>query len=265
MTEKAHRPLCSVLIPAKNEAHNLYPTISNLSDTLLAEKIPFEIIVINDVGESGDPETRAIINELKQRYEGIHLIENDLSNHGIGRALSLGLEHYKGACVAIVMADGCDDPKDLVHYYAGICEGYDCVFGSRFMPGGQILHYPKNKLLINRLANWFLASLFLVPYQDFTNAFKMYSRAAIQGMTPLFSPHFGITIELPLKAIVRGYSWKVIPNCWHGQKSRVSKLRIGQMASRYLYIALSLFLERLLVRTDYAKKEEKGKLSWQTS
>jgi dolichol-phosphate mannosyltransferase len=261
----SQRPLCSVIVPAKNEAENLGATLSALAQTLRAEAIPHEILVVNEVGADGDPKTRAVIEGLSSRFEGIRLIENQTWNQGIGKAIALGLDQLRGDCVAIVMADGCDDPKDLVRYYAGICEGYDCVFGSRFMRGGEVLNYPKNKLLVNRLANWFLACLFFVPYQDFTNAFKIYSRATIEGLKPILSPHFGIMVELPLKAIARGYSWKVVPNRWYGQKSKVSNLRIGRMASRYLYVSLVVFLERLLARDDYAKKHTKEGPSWRAS
>ena len=252
-------------MPAKNEAECLRGTLSTLSDVLMAENIPHEILVINDVGEKGDPGTSAVIKDLNQRYKDIRLIDNPAENHGLGKAIAVGLEQFKGDCLAIVMADGCDDPRDVVRYYHGILEGYDCVFGDRFMPGGEILNYPRNKLIVNRIANWFLAALFFLPYRDFTNAFKMYSRRAIQGIKPVLSPHFGITVELPLKAIVRGYSWKVVPNRWDGKHSGVSNLHINRMASRYVYIALILLLERLLVRSDYARKDGVRDLTWHAS
>lgn len=249
------KPFCSLLVPAKNEAANLFQTLTRLSEALTKEEIPHEILVVNDVNAEGDPATRKVIAEVASRHPSVRLIENLPGNHGLGKAISVGLEQYKGDCVAIVMADGSDDPKDVVRYYAGIQEGYDCVFGTRFAPGSRVLGYPRLKLLINRLANWFLASLFFIRYQDFTNAFKMYSRKSIDGIKPLLSPHFGITVEMPLKAIIRGYTWKVIPNHWFGKKTDVSNLRIARMASRYLYIALVLFLERLLVSSDYARKD----------
>ena len=55
-------------------------------------------------------------------------------------------------------------------------DGYDCVFGSRFMRGAQLVDYPLPKKVMNRLANLFIRTLFWMPYNDVTNAFKLYRR-----------------------------------------------------------------------------------------
>lgn len=259
MPNTAKKLVSSVIIPAKNESQNLPITISKLVSAFNQNDIPYEILVVNDIEIDGDPKTLAVMNELTSKFPNIRYIPNEKPNHGFGRAIQLGLEMFQGDCASIFMADGSDSPEDLVAHYGEICKGYDCVFGSRFMKGGKIIDYPKNKLLVNRIANIFLAILFLTPYDDFTNAFKTYSRAAVKGVKPFLSPHFSITIELPLKAIVRGYSYKIVPNSWLGQKSRISNLRMAKMASRYLYIALVVFLEKLLVSADYKKKESSVK------
>ena len=91
------------------------------------------------------------------------------------------------------------------------CKSSDCVFGSRFMRGGGVIDYPRIKLFINRLANFFVSLLFRHGLNDTTNAFKVYRKEVIEGVRPILSPHFNITVELPLKAIVRGYSFTTIP------------------------------------------------------
>jgi dolichol-phosphate mannosyltransferase len=115
-----------------------------------------------------------------------------------------------GDAVVIMMADESDDPRDVVRYWNKLQEGYDCVFGSRFVKGGGVIDYPNFKLLVNRLANFFVKVLFRHGLNDTTNAFKAYRREVIEGIRPILSPHFNITVELPLKAIVRGYSIKSI-------------------------------------------------------
>jgi dolichol-phosphate mannosyltransferase len=155
--------------------------------------------------------------------------------------------------VIIVMADSSDDPADIVTYYRAFLKGYDCVFGSRFCRAARITGYPGHKLALNRLGNYFIQMLFFLPYNDVTNAFKCYSRKAIEGMQPLISRHFNLTVEMPLKAIVRGYSWQVVPTNWYGRAKGVSKWNIKEMGSRYLFIILYLWLERFLSRNDYRK------------
>jgi dolichol-phosphate mannosyltransferase len=154
-----------------------------------------------------------------------------------------------------MMADESDDCRDVVRYWQMLNEGWDAVFGSRFVRGAGVVDYPWHKLFLNRLANLFLRIIFHVPLNDFTNAFKAYRRKVIEGCRPFLSPHFNLTIEIPLKTIVRGYSWTVIPITWRNRRSGASKLRIGEMGSRYLFIALYCWLEKYFSRGDYVRKK----------
>ena len=106
----------------------------------------------------------------------------------------------------IMMADESDDNRDVVRYWQELNKGFDCVFGSRFIKGGGVIDYPFLKLRLNRLANLFLKMLFRIKLNDTTNAFKAYRHTAIDGCRPIISPHFNLTVELPLKSIVRGYT-----------------------------------------------------------
>lgn len=169
-------------------------------------------------------------------------------------AIRCGLAQAAGEAIAIMMADCSDSPQDLVRYYRKLNEGYDCVFGSRFIKGSEVIDYPMHKLLINRIANWFVRVLFQFRLNDTTNAFKIYRREVIRAMEPLISPHFNLTVEMPLKAIVRGYSYAVVPISWTNRKHGISKLKIKEMGSRYLFIVLYLWLERALSRGDYHRR-----------
>jgi dolichol-phosphate mannosyltransferase len=134
-------------------------------------------------------------------------------------------------------------------------DGWDAVFGSRFIKGGKVIDYPRHKLFLNRLANLFLRVLFHVPLNDFTNAFKAYRRTVIDGCRPLLAPHFNLTIELPLKTIVRGYTWTVMPISWRNRRFGESKLKLKEMGSRYLFIALYCWLEKYFSRGDYYRRK----------
>jgi dolichol-phosphate mannosyltransferase len=171
--------------------------------------------------------------------------------HGFGRAITFGFSQAQGDAVVVMMADESDDCRDVVRYWQTLNEGWDAVFGSRFIRGGGVIDYPRHKLLLNRLANLFLRVLFRVPLNDFTNAFKAYRRTVIDGCRPYLSPHFNLTVELPLKTIVRGYSWTVIPITWRNRRSGESKLKIKEMGSRYLFITLYCWLEKYFSRGDY--------------
>lgn len=241
----------SVVIPAYNEEGCLYGTVSNIVDTLQAEDIPHEIVIVND---NSKDRTLEVCNQLSQIFSSVRYINNQPPN-GFGFAVRCGLAEFKGDAVAIMMADASDDVKDLVAGYRKLQEGYDCIFGSRFIRGGVVVDYPIHKLWINRFANWFVKIIFGLRYNDVTNAFKLYRKEVIEGVQPILSHHFNLTVELPLKAIVRGFSYKVIPMKWYNRKTGVSKLKIKEMGSRYLFIVLYIWLEKHLSRGDYHRSK----------
>jgi dolichol-phosphate mannosyltransferase len=210
--------------------------------------IDHEILVVNDNSNDG---TRDVLLELSARYESVRFIDNPPPN-GFGLAVRAGLAQFRGDAVAIMMADGSDDPADLVKYHVKLRAGYDCVFGSRFIAGSKLIDYPTHKLIINRLANLFISILFQLGYNDITNAFKCYRRAVIAGLEPILAHHFNLTVELPLKAIIRGYSFAVVPISWTNRASGASKLKIREMGSRYLFIVLYCYIERLLRRKPHS-------------
>ena len=151
------------------------------------------------------------------------------------------------------MADGSDDPQDLLRYHAVLEEGFDCAFGSRFVRGSAVHDYPKPKLVLNRIVNWGIRVLFRSGYNDTTNAFKAYRREVIETVQPLLSNHFNLTVEIPLKAIVRGHSYAVVPISWRNRTEGTSKLSLQEMGSRYAFIVLYILLERHLSRGDYRR------------
>jgi dolichol-phosphate mannosyltransferase len=237
----------SLVIPARNEEGCVADTLSQFVAALSEADIPFEILLVDD---GSTDQTVARVLEVARNNPSVRLVQNE-GPHGFGLAVRKGLEHMTGDAVFVVMADASDSPADLVKCYRKLAEGYDCVFGSRFMQDSKVVDYPAHKLLINRLANSFIKFLFRIPYNDVTNAFKGYRREVIDGMAPLISPHFNLTVEMPLKAIIRGYSFAVVPITWTNRRTGASKLKIQEMGSRYLFIVLYLWLEKHLSRGDY--------------
>jgi dolichol-phosphate mannosyltransferase len=240
----------SVVIPAHNEAGTLETTVSTLITTLKTARIVHEIVVVNDNSTDGSCD---VLAALAAKCDTLRVIDNTPPN-GFGVAVRAGLDACRGDAIAIVMADGSDDPADLLKYYNKLNEGYHCVFGSRFIAGSRVIDYPMHKLVLNRLANAFIQVLFRQRFNDFTNAFKLYRREVIAGVQPLLSHHFNLTVELPLKALIRGYDFAIVPVGWRNRKHGVSKLRIREMGSRYLFIVLYCYLEKQLSRGDYVRR-----------
>jgi dolichol-phosphate mannosyltransferase len=239
----------SIVIPAYDEEGSIRPVLRALCDALEGARIPYEIVVVND--HSRD-RTHEAVAEVARERPAVRCIDNQAAG-GFGLAVRAGLDAFTGDVVAVVMADGSDPPEDVVRCYEELVKGYDCVFGSRFLPGSTVEGYPAFKLTLNRLANFFIQILFGIPLNDTTNAFKVYRRETIDGLRPLLSHHFNLTVELPLKAIVRGYSFSVIPIGWRNRTEGVSKLRLKEMGSRYLFIVLYVWLEKHLSKGDYKR------------
>jgi dolichol-phosphate mannosyltransferase len=239
--------LLSVVLPARNEEGCIASTVEHLHVELRLHNVPHEIVVVDD---GSSDRTWPILEKLREKLPQLSPAQN-LGLHGFGRAIICGLNQMKGDAAVIMMADESDDCQDVVRYWKLLNEGYDCVFGSRFMKGGGVIDYPRIKLLLNRLANKFLQVLFGIKHNDLTNAFKAYRRTTIDGCRPLIAPHFNLTVEIPLKAVVRGYTWTSIPITWRNRRSGRAKFKIKEMGSRYLFICLYVWLEKHLSRGDY--------------
>ena len=239
----------SVVIPAHNEEGTIAETLRTLHTELVGAGIDHEILVVND--HSRD-RTAEILAGLEGELGTLRTLHNE-GPGGYGFAVRWGLERFSGDCVAVMMADLSDDPADLVRFYRKMGEGFDCVFGTRWSRGGKVYDYPWLKKVINRTANNLVRITFRLKYNDCTNAFKLYRRGAIEGLKPFLSPHFNLTLELPLKAIVRGYSYAVLPNSWRNRKAGESKLKIKEMGSRYFFIMLYCLIEKHFSRGDFRK------------
>lgn len=241
----------SVVIPARNEAGAIGATIAAITDALDGAGIEHEVVVVDDGSSDG---TGAEVGELSKRDDRIELLRSPYAG-GFGLAVRAGLEAASMDAVAIVMADGSDDPADLVAYHRLLEAGFDCAFGSRFISGGSATGYPRFKLVLNRVVNTGIRLLFGHGYNDTTNAFKAYRREVVDSVQPLLSHHFNLTVELPLKAVIRGHSYAIVPIHWRDRSSGGSKFQIQEMGSRYLFIVLYIFLERLLSRGDYRRAD----------
>jgi dolichol-phosphate mannosyltransferase len=241
----------SVVIPAHDEGESIADTVEAFRTELAAEQIPYEIVVVDDASSD---DTAARVAAIVARDRAVRCIRSPRPP-GFGNAVRAGLDEYSGDAVAIVMGDLSDAPADLVRYYRVLDSGFDCAFGSRFVPGSKVHDYPRFKLFLNRLVNLCIRLLFRHGYNDTTNAFKAYRRSVIDNIQPLLSPHFNLTVEMPLKALVRGHSYAVVPISWTNRERGVSKLKLKEMGSRYLFIVLYVFLEHHLSRGDYRRSD----------
>jgi dolichol-phosphate mannosyltransferase len=237
----------SVVIPAYNEERNIVACIKELQRVLRDKyQLAHEVLVVND--NSQDATEELVLQEMKED-PSIRLVKRRAPG-GFGRAIRAGLDAVRGDVVVIYMADLSDDPEDVVAYYRKIEEGYDCVYGSRFIKGSQVTNYPRLKLIVNRIVNFVIRILFWTRFNDLTNAFKAYRTEVIRDCGPFRASHFNLTIEMSLSALIRRYHIAQIPIRWYGRTAGVSTLNLRQMGRRYLSTLVMLFFQRILIADD---------------
>lgn len=241
----------SVVIPAYNEAANLPKTVEAIYRELSAERIEHEIVVANDNSKDN---TLEVLADLERRFPTLRHA-NNVPPNGYGYAVRCGIEAAEGDCVVITMADLSDEPKDIVKYFRKMEQtGCDMVFGSRWTKHSRVVDYPKKKLWLNRLVNHCIRLMFGFRYNDVTNGFKLFSREALNGLRPFISGQFSFALELPLKGIIRGYTYEVVPNNWYNREVGESNLKIRKMACRYLFVVLNCLNEKWFSMGDYKKR-----------
>jgi dolichol-phosphate mannosyltransferase len=251
----------SVVIPAHNEESNIVKVLAELMEVMEQSSIPYECIVVND---NSTDRTAQEVEALAATNPFIRLVNRQPPN-GFGRTIRSGLSHVTGDVIVICMGDRSDDPRDVLAYYRKILEGYDCVFGSRFIRGAEVHEYPRLKLVCNRIVNRLIQLLFWTRHNDMTNAFKAYRTHVIRECEPYKACHFNITIEMSLSALIRGYSIAKIPIRWYGRAWGSSKLALQEMGRRYLVTLLKIFFEKMLIHDDLMAEQMSLRLNSEIS
>ncbi len=239
-------PKLSVVIPAYNEEGNITATVAGLQQVLVREAIPYELVLVDDNSTDG---TAATLAGLAAADPGVTVVRRQ-PPRGFGRAVRAGLARADGDVIVLCMADQSDDPEDVVAYYRKIGQGFDCVYGSRFIKGSRCVNYPLVKRVANRLVNHMLRLLFWTRFNDLTNSFKAYRAEVIRDIGPLKACHFNITIELSLNALIRGYAIAQVPISWQGRTWGSSNLHLSEMGRRYLSTMLRAWFEKNLILDD---------------
>jgi dolichol-phosphate mannosyltransferase len=239
----------NIIIPLRDEEEQIKTTIDLLNKELKNFKKDFIITLIDDYSRD---RTWNLLEKIKSENSKIEIFKNEYKP-GYGNAVRFGIEKNHSDAVVFFMGDCSDSPKDIISYVEYLDQGFDCVFGSRFMKNSVVEDYPLPKLILNRIANNFIRLLFLIKYNDVTNAFKAYRKDLLLNFKPIVSKHFNINAELALKAISRGHKYKVIPISWSNRKKNVSKFKIKEMQNRYIFTILYVWIEKILLQRDLKK------------
>tara|TARA_B100000123_G_scaffold254837_1_gene216828 strand:+ start:176 stop:883 length:708 start_codon:yes stop_codon:yes gene_type:complete len=230
----------TIIIPVKNEENNILNIVDSINSKI---KVDYEILFIDDFSTDN---TTNVIKNFQSENNKIKLIKNELG--GLGQSIRNGIKHSNGKYLSILMCDGSDDLEDLNRYYSTIKDNnLDAVFGSRFLHKSKIYDYPKFKLILNRIFNYFVSLVYLNKYNDYTNAFKIYKKDTLLKIEPIVSESFNVFLELPLKIINRKLNYKIISINWYGRKDGVSKFKFKELRSKYLFTLIYCLAEKILL------------------
>jgi dolichol-phosphate mannosyltransferase len=227
----------SIIIPARNEELNIVKSINSLRRIL---KNSINYLVIDDFSTDS---TYEAVKNIKTKNILVH------KNHskGLGGAINLGIKKAKKEYIVFFMADSSDSPKDLLKYYCSIrASGVDAIFGSRFIKGSKVVDYPKFKLLLNRSANNAIKFFTNYDCNDFTNAFKIYRRSKLNQII-IESSSFSIFLEIPLKFLLKKFSFSVMPISWHNRDRGHSNFKINELTFEYIKIFFRFLLARIKI------------------
>jgi uncharacterized protein (TIRG00374 family) len=232
----------SIVVPAHNEEDNIPSLLAELLPVLEnhAQTQDYDLIIVNDNSTDRTPD---ILEELATKNPRIRPVHRH-ANPGFGNAVKEGLRNATGDIIIPVMGDLSDDPEDIPKLVAKIEEGYDIAYGSRFIEGGGTDGYPPLKLISNRFFNNTVRLLFGIRHKDITNAFKAYRKEVLEaiGIDNLEASGFDLTVEIPLKAHIMGFSSAEVPVMWYGRKRGIAKLKLSENGTKYGMRLLNLFI-----------------------
>ena len=239
----------SIVIPARDEEASVASTVQHLHLELSLYKIPHEIVVVDDGSTDA---TWEVLQTLAATMPELRPVKNS-GPHGFGRAVICGIDVANGDAVVVMMADESDDCRDVVRYWDKLNEGYEAVFGSRFIIGWRRHRLSLSEVRAQSNVQPVHTTPVSLQLQRHHQRVQSVSNDHAQGLRPFLAPHFNLTVELPLKTIVRGYSWTVIPITWTNRRVGVAKLKIKEMGARYMFIVLYVWLEKYFSRGDFRK------------
>lgn len=234
----------SFIIPFHNEEKNAGAMLDQVYHFATKKKWNFEIIPVND--RSRD-KTQKVLEQYKKKYQNIHPIErkpdNTMTGNTMGKALLTGSYKASGDIIIWTMGDRADDPNTYGKIVDKINEGYDMVFGSRYMTGGTWGSLDPTKAFLSSrgtvLAQW----LFGIKVHDITNAFRGFKKELLDKIS-LTSTGFAISPEFAIKAHLQGFALGEVPTIYYSRIEGVSSFKLWRMSIEYLLVYGQLFFSR---------------------
>lgn len=231
------------IIPFHNEEKNVVPMVERVIKFSRKREWEFEVIPVDD--RSGDS-TGMKLKQLARKYKTVEPVfrKDDGCEKGntMGKALLEGTKLAKAEIIIWTMGDLADDTQTYDEIVKKINDGYDLVFGSRYMPGGSRGNLDPLKAFLSSWGTLLARFLFGLPVHDITNAFRGF-RKSIIGKLNLESEGFSISPEFAIKAYLSGYKLGEVPTLYTNRVEGVSNFKLYKMTKSYLFLFINLFIK----------------------
>jgi dolichol-phosphate mannosyltransferase len=209
-----------VIIPTYNESANLEPIVARVR----AAQPDVEILVVDDASPDG---TGKIADGLAEQDHHVHVLHR-AGKGGLGGAYVAGFDWglEEGYDVLVEMdADGSHAPEEL-HKLLGALHRADLVLGSRWIPGGSVINWPKSREAISRSGNLYTRLALGIDLRDATGGFRAYQREVLEGIeySAVVSEGYCFQVDLAWRALRAGYRIVEVPITFAERERGESKM-----------------------------------------
>jgi dolichol-phosphate mannosyltransferase len=196
-----------VIIPTYNEAENIKKIVGRVR----ASVPDAHVLVADDNSPDG---TGKLADELAAEDDHVQVLHRK-GKEGLGAAylagFAWGLEHGYGVLVEMD-ADGSHQPEELPRLLTAL-KGADLVLGSRWVPGGRVVNWPKSREFISRGGSMYSRLMLDVPIRDVTGGFRAFRRETLEGLGlgQVASQGYCFQVDLARRAVKSGFHVVEVP------------------------------------------------------
>lgn len=205
-----HRAEALVIIPTYNEKEN----VASMVEALFGQYPEgLDLLVVDDNSPDG---TALIVKELQEKYPDRLFLLERAGKEGLGTAYIAGFRWALDRQYSYIAEMDCDfsHPVDKLGVLIDACRrDVDVAIGSRYVPGGRVVNWPRNRIFISKGASLYVRLITAMPVKDATAGFVCYRREVLAQLD-LSQIHFrgyGFQIEMKYLAYIKGFRIKEIP------------------------------------------------------
>ncbi|HEV3379842.1 MAG TPA: polyprenol monophosphomannose synthase [Trebonia sp.] len=223
-----------IIMPTYNERQNL-----EIMAGRIRESTPdVDVLVVDDNSPDG---TGDLADKIAEGDPHVHVMHRT-EKAGLGRAYIAGftwaLERGYDAVVEMD-ADGSHRPEDLPKLLTAYGNGADAVIGSRYVPGGTVVNWPKSREFLSKGANIYNRIMLGTSIRDATGGFRVYRAQTLRkiGLDNIESAGYCFQIDMTLRVLQSGLSLVEVPITFVERERGASKMSNAVIREAFVRVA----------------------------